>query len=546
MMQIPDPIHGYITLDGMYADIVNTPEFQRLRSIEQGSFRPVYPGARHDRFIHSLGTYHLAEKFADHFFRNIREDLKITVPAPEEQMLRTTFCYAALLHDIGHAPLSHTTENLFLIEKDTATGLPEIWVRLCDAVSALSPREEPLFRGSDRSVGAAHEIASAVVMAEQRHSLTSHKDLALVDMALAARMVVGFLYGPGDPAAFGGEQTPVTLGIRNCLIQLLNNSLLDVDRLDYLGRDTRMSGYFNAPLDLECLAGSVTAVYLEDGWVAPAYRDTALRVFDLMFQAKLSHDTWVLANPAGPYDAALKAHCIRQLYGDELTKVFSIDSLSRTGRIANGRRYRLLSDVDISADLKARTGGDFDELDTRALGVRRTAAWRSWFEYHHLFNDPDNGLTPELVYAFFKPLLDYLDGNRIFVFDRQVYGQICEQVHDAQILRPAGFLHRYLRSLAGKSGDKDGYNVVLLDRTNNFTLKLDPAQIRIVFYQKNIPLRAGRFTYSTYADLTGTTKAQKRSVRYFYLYRHSGLGIRQLEKLRRALSKELSKTNIAL
>lgn len=45
MMQIPDPIHGYISLSGMYADIVNTPEFQRLRSVEQGSFRPVYPGA---------------------------------------------------------------------------------------------------------------------------------------------------------------------------------------------------------------------------------------------------------------------------------------------------------------------------------------------------------------------------------------------------------------------------------------------------------------------------------------------------------------------
>lgn len=540
MMQIPDPIHGYITLEGMYAEIVNTPEFQRLRSIEQGSFRPVFPGARHDRFIHSLGTYHLAAKFADHFFHNLQEDLKIKLPAAREMQLKTTFCYAALLHDIGHAPFSHTTENFFKIAKDPSTGFPRIWVQLCDAVSAAVPLEANLFRNAPKPVGAAHEIASAAVMVAQRNALTTHKDLANVDMALAARMVIGFPYSPSDLAAFAGQETPESLGIRNCLIQLLNNSLLDVDRLDYLGRDTQMSGYFNAPLDLECLAGSVTAVRLDDGWVAPAYRDTALRVFDLMFQAKLSHDAWVLASPAGPYDAALKAHCIRELkkriHPDYMTTVFSLEALSTTGVTLNGKHYRLLSDVDVSADLKAQSGGAFDELDTRALGVRRIAAWRSYFEYHHIFNDPNNGVTPELVYDFFKPLLKYLDDKHIFIFDKAVYDDICKQVKDPRVLWPAKFLHDYLRGLTSKPDKKDQYNVVLLDRTNNFTMKLDPAQIRITFYKKNMPLRAGKYNYSTYADLTGITKSARRSANYFYLYRHGGLGCQQLGKLCRALA----------
>ena len=43
MMQIPDPVHGYIELDGMFADIVNTPEFQRLRSVEQAASAPSIP-----------------------------------------------------------------------------------------------------------------------------------------------------------------------------------------------------------------------------------------------------------------------------------------------------------------------------------------------------------------------------------------------------------------------------------------------------------------------------------------------------------------------
>lgn len=114
MMQIPDPIHGYIELDGMFADIVNTPEFQRLRSVEQGSFRPVYPGARHDRFAHSLGTYHLATQFVEYFFENLKKDTGVALSAGERQALSLTFRYAALLHDIGHAPFSHTTENFFL------------------------------------------------------------------------------------------------------------------------------------------------------------------------------------------------------------------------------------------------------------------------------------------------------------------------------------------------------------------------------------------------------------------------------------------------
>ena len=87
MLQITDPIHGSIELEGIFADIVNTPEFQRLRAVEQGSFRPVYPGARHDRFAHSLGTYHLATKFAEHFFVNLKKDAGVTVAQEEMEKL---------------------------------------------------------------------------------------------------------------------------------------------------------------------------------------------------------------------------------------------------------------------------------------------------------------------------------------------------------------------------------------------------------------------------------------------------------------------------
>lgn len=56
---IRDSVHGVIRIPELWADnIIDTPNFQRLRRIEQTSVRCLYPSARHDRFIHSLGVYY--------------------------------------------------------------------------------------------------------------------------------------------------------------------------------------------------------------------------------------------------------------------------------------------------------------------------------------------------------------------------------------------------------------------------------------------------------------------------------------------------------
>lgn len=97
MKLVHDPIHGYIELDEFARRLVDTPEFQRLRRITQLGFAFLaYPSARHTRFEHSLGTFYLAKKIRAHN------------PEIEEGAL-----YAALLHDIGHYPFSHTLEGLY-------------------------------------------------------------------------------------------------------------------------------------------------------------------------------------------------------------------------------------------------------------------------------------------------------------------------------------------------------------------------------------------------------------------------------------------------
>jgi HD superfamily phosphohydrolase len=97
MKLVHDPVHGYIELDEFAVRLVDTPEFQRLRRITQLGFAFLaYPSARHTRFEHSLGTFHLAKEIGRHN------------PKIEEGVI-----YAALLHDLGHYPFSHTLEGLF-------------------------------------------------------------------------------------------------------------------------------------------------------------------------------------------------------------------------------------------------------------------------------------------------------------------------------------------------------------------------------------------------------------------------------------------------
>jgi len=108
-----DPVHGYIPVEEDIVDlIIDSRYFQRLRRIEQTSIRCVYPSARHDRFAHSLGVYYLA-KVATDAVKKAAISLSGGIISPSFQTLMFNFEMAALLHDIGHSPMSHTLEGFF-------------------------------------------------------------------------------------------------------------------------------------------------------------------------------------------------------------------------------------------------------------------------------------------------------------------------------------------------------------------------------------------------------------------------------------------------
>lgn len=115
MKVIKDIIHGYISIPKVYfSEIIDTEIFQRLRRIEQTSMRNLYPSARHDRFVHSLGTYFLGAKAYECLKRNIKED-GYDETKDENFWCKSgeLFSVACLLHDCGHAPFSHSFEYLY-------------------------------------------------------------------------------------------------------------------------------------------------------------------------------------------------------------------------------------------------------------------------------------------------------------------------------------------------------------------------------------------------------------------------------------------------
>src|SRR5690625_3215465 len=95
-----DPVHRYVRVkDQVIWDLIATPEFQRLRRIKQlGTTYVTFHGAEHSRFNHSLGVYEIVrriiKKIEHHDSWNNGERI-------------LTLC-AALLHDVGHGPFSHS------------------------------------------------------------------------------------------------------------------------------------------------------------------------------------------------------------------------------------------------------------------------------------------------------------------------------------------------------------------------------------------------------------------------------------------------------
>lgn len=116
-----DPVHNYVHVQHqVILDLINSKEVQRLRRIKQlGTASFTFHGAEHSRFSHSLGVYEISRRICDIFQRNYSIE-KVGPNGWDDKERLVTLC-AALLHDVGHGPYSHTFEHIFHTDHEAIT-----------------------------------------------------------------------------------------------------------------------------------------------------------------------------------------------------------------------------------------------------------------------------------------------------------------------------------------------------------------------------------------------------------------------------------------
>ena len=145
MYQFRDPIHGFIPVSEEELCIINSPPFQRLRNIHQlATTYLVYHGAEHTRFGHSVGVMHLTSRVFD----SVTAKVPHLFSEDDDENSRKIVWYRQLLrligltHDLGHAPFSHASEELFVggKEHEDFTKLIICETEIADYIRAIGQR----------------------------------------------------------------------------------------------------------------------------------------------------------------------------------------------------------------------------------------------------------------------------------------------------------------------------------------------------------------------------------------------------------------------
>ncbi len=253
MITLRDPIHGFIRADAFETALINSRPIQRLRFVRQLGFTfLVFPGAEHHRFSHALGAMELAGRVYGALAAKALDGLLDPDPrGPQHRLVRA----AALLHDVGHAPFSHSAEELF-------------------------------------EGGIEHEqMTLRLLRAPEIQSIFSRADgLPLADLER-------LLAAPSGPA-------------ERLLSQIVSGEL-DVDKMDYLLRDSLFCGVRYGSYDLERLLDTMMPIRdPESGEWGIGVEEGGVHALEALVMARYYMFTQVYFNVTGK---ALELHFSRWL-----------------------------------------------------------------------------------------------------------------------------------------------------------------------------------------------------------------------------------------
>ena len=344
---IRDLVHGYINLTRFDLELIDTVLFQRLSDIRQLTCQHVYPAARHTRFEHSLGVEELMRNAIKYLNRNgiIGEPQRPDSERIISEELEFNACVAALLHDIGHCPFSHMGETEFSKEavRDALIKTVESHERLkgCeDLIKTLKGKED---------IGSVHEQLSCIVILneysdklmdlaekvtdqdnsgaceiETDFELTIHsspdKLIELIkkadgqdnpdaceietDFELIIRSILGLEYDVSTTANFEAHKT------KNIIVRLLNSKIIDVDKLDYIIRDSYLTGIGTPTIDTQRLFRNM---YLDKHY-SLVFTSRAVPALQNMIDARDGLYLYVYNHHAVVYSDFLNTYISRRLH----------------------------------------------------------------------------------------------------------------------------------------------------------------------------------------------------------------------------------------
>lgn len=357
-----DSVHGFITVPDEYCKcFIDTENFQRLRRIEQMSARSLFPSAHHDRFIHSIGVYHIGCKIVASILRK-KSDIS--------ESLIESYKIACLMHDCAHSPFSHTFEHLFG-EKDV---LFREYQRITEGL-------DPEIRNVDvNKIGTKqHEIISAILCVtlyrERIETIVNHPSPELI-----GRMITGAKYKTKEKS------------LDDCFIELLHG-FVDADRLDYICRDKWAAGYMTSSVDVERLIDSIE-LYDVDGFWKVTFGKNALTEIQSVIDAKNFQNTCMFNHHQVIYEQWLLKQCVEELVKlmckgiePDPQRIFNYKAFYEPQPINESSNIYLPSDDDLIHLMKShyKEIPHFREWQSRTYDY--FPLWKSRAEFIAIFDD---------------------------------------------------------------------------------------------------------------------------------------------------------------